>query len=380
MKSRWQSAIRSLLAPVVALGAGSAVALSVAGTALAQPVLLQGHHAVRASASSDRVHVCYANLDSNDPTTAAMGSVLVAQAKKRGWSATVLSNNLDGPTALKNVSIMRAQKCNYVIEFQADSTVQPVIARELKAAHIPEIIYDIPAPGAYFVGAPNTEAGILTGRNLGGWARSKFACKPDLVMVMGEYAAGEPSTLRANGIVEGLKEICPAIPASNIVVTDGGTTAQTAQAAARDILAAHPTAKNILVSGIADTLTIGAIDAAQQLGRAGSLYAWGDDGSGLLSGSFPPQLKGSTWFGLEGYPLYALRLISELHSGKKITDAFSPTAKNATLVEPCVIRASQAHKIPALAQRVRLLEKASPNTNESQLLCPAGGIQTPPSS
>jgi ribose transport system substrate-binding protein len=312
----------------------------------------------------------------NNPQVDAMATVLNAQAQSFGWSTLVLNNNVDGPTALQNAETMIARHVNYAVEFQADATVQPIIAAKFAAAHIPEIVFDIPAPGAYFVGAPNTEAGILAGLRLGDYAQSKWNCKPDLLIVGAEAAAGLPSTLRAAGIIKGLKEVCPNIPSSDIVNQDAGTTAATAETMGRNVLAAHPTAKKILVSGISDTFAIGIIDAAVQLGRAQQLYAWGDDGSGLLSGSFPSQLKGSVWFGLEGYGLYAVRLIALLQAGAKITNAFSPTAPNASLVDPCVISASQVSKIPSLAARVAILEKASPTADESQLLCPAGGLQT----
>ncbi len=318
----------------------------------------------------DQVLIGFANITSGDPTLTAMEEVLKAQAEKRGWEVLILNNNLDGPTALKNADTMIARGVDYVIEFQVDSTVQPVIAEKFADAGIPEIVYDIPAPGAYFVGAPNAEAGRLAGVELGNYAKDTWECAPDLVILVEQATAGDPSTLRTNGVREGLLEICPDISEDIIVQRDGGASADTAQAAGRDILAAYPNAEKILAGGLNDTNVIGIINAATQLGRAGGLFAWGNDGSGLLSGTFPPELKGSVAYFIPGYPIYALDLIERLEAGEDVPVGDTPTSADAILVDACVISAEQAADVPNVEEQAKQLADAPTGTSAYELFCP----------
>ena len=248
-----------------------------------------GAPAAESGSPSDEVLIGFANIVGNDATLTAMENVLTAQAHERGWETLILNNNLDGPTALANADTMIAKGVDYAIEFQVDGTVQPAIAKKFADAGIPLIVFDIPAPGAYFIGAPNSLAGQLAGEKLGEHAKAEWDCKPDLVIAIEQVTAGLPSQLRTDGVIEGIKMVCPDIPDSIIVQTDGGSSATTAQAAGRDILSAHPDASKILLGGLNDTNVIGVINAATQLNRADNLWAWGNDGSGLLAGGFPPQ-------------------------------------------------------------------------------------------
>lgn len=358
---------RRLCTAVIAIGG----ALTIAACSSSAPSTTK--HATSPSSgggSSKHLLIGFANVTGNDPTLSAMETVLTAQAHKRGWDTLILNNNLDGPTALKNADTMVTKHVDYAIEFQVDNTVQPVIAKKLASAKIPEIVYDIPAPGAYFIGAPNTLAGQLAGHKLGEYAKATWNCQPDLVIDIEQVTAGLPSKLRTDGVRAGLKQVCPNIPESVIVQKDGGASATTAQAAGRDILSAHPAAKKILLGGLNDTNVVGVINAATQLNRAAELYAWGTDGGLLLAGSFPPQLKGSVAFFLDGYPLLALQLIDKLAAGQSVPIGDTPTSANADFVKPCVVSAAQANSIPPVAKRATQLEAAPASASAYDLFCP----------
>lgn len=349
-----------------------AVATLSAGVVLALAACSSSAPGSDSSAGKKQVTIGFANALNNNPTFIGMANVMQAQAKKRGWKVVLLNNNVDGPTALKNASILIADHVDYAVEFQVDSSVQPVIAKKFAAAKIPEITFDIPAPGAYFLGAPNEKAGLDAGLKLGDYAKREWNCQPDLVLDMEQVTAGEPSTLRTKGVAKGIQQICPNIKSSDIIMQDAGSTDATAQTAGRDLLSAHPDAKKILVGGLNDTSVVGVIEAANQLGRADQVYGWGDDGSTLLGGgTIPKQLAGSVGFFLEGYPLVTLQLIDRLVKGEKVPVGDTPTSANATFVVPCIVSAASASKIPVLADRITTMKSASTTATASKLFCPA---------
>ena len=364
------SAPTSSAATSAAAAATSAAAAGSSSASAASPSTATA--STTATKSTKHVVIGFANALNNNPTFIGMANVMEAQAKKRGWSVVLLNNNVDGPTALKNADLLIAKHVDYAVEFQVDSSVQPVIAKKFAAAHIPEITYDIPAPGAYFLGAPNMKAGVEAGVKLGDYAKATWDCKPDLVLDMEQVTAGEPSTLRTDGVAAGIQQVCPNITNKQIIRKDGGSTDATAQAAGRDVLAANPSAKKILVGALNDANVVGVIEAATQLGRASGVYGWGDDGSVLLGGgTIPPQLYGSVAFFLEGYPLLTLQLIDKLAAGVKVPVGDTPTSTDATFVDPCVIAATDASKIPPLAKRLATMEAAPTTATASSLFCPA---------
>ena len=81
------------------------------------------------------------------------------------------------------------------------------------------------------------------------------------------------------------------------------------------MLAAHPDAKNILVVGINDQAVVGALQAATQLGRDGSIMGWGQDGGLITGDNVDPNLVGSVMYFLEGYPAFAFEIADQIAAG-----------------------------------------------------------------
>ena len=239
--------------------------------------------------------------------TKAQGDVARALAKERGWDYVELSNNQDPPTVIKNADIFIQDKVNAVIEFNGQPSVNPVIAAKFAAAHIPVITYDISQKGFYFVGIDNQAAGLAGGEALGQIAKEKWNCQPDLVISSEAAGAGIVNTWRTGGMRDGVKKVCPDIPADKYISYEGGGQTSVSLPAARDLLAAHPDAKKMLVVGINDSGVLGVIQAAEQLGRADEVIAWGQDGSFITGANVDPHLAGSVFYFLEGYAVYALR-------------------------------------------------------------------------
>jgi ABC-type sugar transport system substrate-binding protein len=300
----------------------------------------------------------------------AQGDVARALAKKRGWDFVELSNNGEAPAATKNVDTFIQKKVDAVIEFNGQPSVNPVMAKKLAAAKIPAITFDIAQQGWYFVGIDNQAAGEAGGKSLGDIARKKWNCDVDLVLSAEGKAAGPVNEARTGGMRTGLKSVCPDIPASKYVSFESNGQVSVAQPAARDALASHPEAKKILVVGINDSGVVGALQAAEQLGRADNIIGWGQDGSLITGANVNPHLAGSVFYFLESYPTYTFDAILD-----KIAAGQAPPVKDtgedpAVQIKPCPVTAAEAAKIPGTTERVAKLASAPAGKTALDLFCP----------
>jgi ABC-type sugar transport system substrate-binding protein len=299
----------------------------------------------------------------------AQGDVARALAEQRGWDYVELSNNNDGPTAVKNADIFIQDGVNAVIEFNGQPSVNPVLAEKFGAANIPVITYDIAQPGFYFVGIDNQAAGLAGGQALGQIAKDQWNCQPDLVISAEGEGAGIVNTWRTGGMRDGIKQVCPDIPEDKFVSFESNGQASVGLPAARDLLAAHPEASKMLVVGINDGGVLGAIQAAEQLGRDQNMIGWGQDGSFITGPNVDPHLAGSVFYFLEGYAVYSFgQVLDQIAAGSPppVKDtAGDPAAR----VEPCPVSAAQAQQVPDLPERVQQLLAAPAGTTEFQIYC-----------
>lgn len=300
----------------------------------------------------------------------AQGDVAHALATQRGWDYVELSNNLDAAVATKNADIFIQDKVDAVIQFNGRPEVNPVLAAKYAAAKIPVVTYDIAQKGFYFVGIDNLAAGIAGGEALGKIAKEKWNCDVDLVLSSEGAAAGPVNEWRTGGMRTGLQHICPDIPKEKYVSFEGSGQVSVAAPAARDVLAAHPDAKKILVVGLNDAGVLGAVQAAEQLGRADDMIAWGQDGAFITGDNVDPHLAGSVLYFLEGYAVYALKdVIDPIAAGNP--PPMKDTGDNpASQVKPCPVSAAQAKSIPGIDERVKQLMAAPKGTTEFDLFCP----------
>jgi len=298
------------------------------------------------------------------------GDVAHAIATQMGWDYVELSNSLDPAVATKNADIFIQDKVDAVIQFNGRPEVNPVLAAKYAAAHIPVVTYDIAQKGFYFVGIDNLAAGIAGGEALGKIAKAKWNCDVDLVLSSEGAGAGIVNEWRTGGMRTGLQHICPDIPKEKYVSFEGSGQVSVAAPAARDVLAAHPDAKKILVVGLNDAGVLGAVQAAEQLGRADDIIAWGQDGAFITGDNVDPHLAGSVLYFLEGYAVYAIKdVIGPIAQGKAppmMDDAGKPASK----VQPCPVSAEQAKNIPGIEERVKKLLASPPGTTEYDLFCP----------
>lgn len=303
----------------------------------------------------------------------AQGDVARALAEHRGWEYVELSNNNDPATALKNAQIFVQEGVDVVIQFNGQPSSNPAISQVLGAANIPVITYDIADPGMYFVGIDNLAAGIAGGEGLGQIVKEQWDCNPDLVISAEGAAAGIVNEWRTGGMRTGLKNICPDIPDEKWVSFESQGDAAVGLPAARDLLAAHPDAVKMAVVGLNDGGVLSLIQAAEQLGRADQVLGWGQDGAFITGDNVNPHLKGSVFYFLEGYAVYAFRdVIDPIAAGNPPALKADPGAP-ASRVQPCPVTAEQAAQVPDMAERVQQLIAAPAGTTEYDLFCPNKG-------
>ncbi len=300
----------------------------------------------------------------------AQGDVARALAEKEGWDYIELSNNNDPAVALRNAQLFVQEGVDAVIQFNGQPSSNPAISAVLKQAGIPVVTYDIADPGMYFVGIDNLGAGIAGGEQLGELIKAEWDCNPDLVISAEGAAAGIVNEWRTGGMRTGLKNICPDIPDEKWVSFESQGDAAVGLPAARDLLAAHPEARRMAVVGLNDGGVLALINAAEQLGRAEEVMGWGQDGAFITGDNVNPHLKGSVFYFLEGYAVYAIRdvikPIAEGNTPELKADAGDP----ASLVQPCPVSAEQAANVPDMAERVAQLLAAPAGTTAYELFCP----------
>jgi ABC-type sugar transport system substrate-binding protein len=297
------------------------------------------------------------------------GDVAKALAKQRGWGFVELSNENSEATATKNADIFIQKKVDVVMMFNGLPAANPVIAKKYAAAHIPVITFDIAQPGWNFVGVDNAKAGKEGGTALGNLAKQKWNCDVGLVLSVQGTAAGVIDTQRTFGARDAIKAVCPNIPPSAYVSVEGDGNTATALQNTPGVLAAHPGAKHILIVGLNDNSVVGAIQAAEQLGRGNQVMAWGQDGGQITGSNVDPHLVGSVLYFLEGYPVYAYQVADEIAAGK--TPEVKDSGDNpAVSVQPCPVTAQQAKNVPSIDARVKKIESAPKGSTMFDLFCP----------
>lgn len=188
-------------------------------------------------------------------------------AEKHGVQLIVLDNEYREDIAVTNAHTFVQQGVDFVIEFQVNERIAPVIAHTFAEARIPCLAIDIPQPGAVFFGANNYQAGLLAGRALGEYAQKQWKGKVDKILLLEQPIAGAVPQARMTGAVNGIQEIIGPIPSGDVVHLDAGATVRESQEATETFLATLPATAKILIATIHDPAALGAIRALKATNR-----------------------------------------------------------------------------------------------------------------
>jgi ribose transport system substrate-binding protein len=215
-----------------------------------------------------RYRIGYANQGQDSSFPREVHTGLQRAAEREDVELIVVDNRYQAKVALRNAEHLIRERVDIVIEFQTDEAVAPAIASKYLEANIPLIAIDIPHPGATYFGANNYQAGLLAGRHLGHWARTRWAGQVGEVVLLELARAGTLVHARMGGVRAGLREtLHEAVDASPVVSLDGDGQFKTSLEKVRRHLR-ESKARHVLVAAANDPSALGAARAFQEAGRS----------------------------------------------------------------------------------------------------------------
>lgn len=221
----------------------------------------------RAQTGPKKIKIGFANINERSAFTKMVRNGIENEAKKRGWDIVCLDNASDGATAVRNADDLITQGIDYMIEFNVDGSVGPVIMEKFNAAKIPVIAVDIPHPGATYFGADNVRAGTLGGEFAGEYVKKNWGGKVDYVVLLAQAMSGAAVAPRVHKFPDGLRNKGIQVNQDQIVVLDTSGDVAKMQQMFSDFLMSRPQAKRIAVASMNDLYANGAYSAAEIAGR-----------------------------------------------------------------------------------------------------------------
>jgi ribose transport system substrate-binding protein len=188
-------------------------------------------------------------------------------AERHGVQLIVADNEYSEEAALHNAEMFVRQGVDFVIEFQVNERIAPVIAHVLAEANIPCLAIDIPQPGAVFFGADNYRAGLIAGRALGEYARHHWNNAADKVLLLELPVAGPVPQARMTGALNGIQEVIGPISDRGVIHLDCRGTYDHSHRVTLDFLKDLAPTERILIAAINDPAAIGAVRAIRDAGR-----------------------------------------------------------------------------------------------------------------
>jgi ribose transport system substrate-binding protein len=243
----------------------------------------------KGAAPKAAIKLGYISLGEQIPFVALVTKGLQKAAKANGAELLVCDSQIDAQKAINCAAQFKTQGVQGIANFQLDATAAPrVCAAGPKVPVVAIDIHQSPCETVFY-GADNFNAGKLAGSALGKFAKDKWNCQVDGLLSVNAPTAGKVVVLRENGAIAGVKAACPGVKV--IKVVSKATTDSTIQPFT-DTLARLPGKTHLLVTATNDDQTIGAIKAAQAVGRLGDIYT-GSQGADPTSW---PYMCGKTPF------------------------------------------------------------------------------------
>lgn len=214
------------------------------------------------------IRVGFANINERGSFGKMVLQNMKDEAAKRGYELIAVDNNSDGQIAVQNADTLLAMDIDYMIEFNVDQSVAPVIMEKFNERNIPVIAIDIRHEGAVFFGANNERAGEIAGETAGKWIKENWDGELDYIVLIVQPVSGPAVAPRVKMFPQGIENEGIAFNPEQIIEIDGQNDAQFTQARFADFLLAHPEAEKIAVATINDVAASGVYAAAETAGRA----------------------------------------------------------------------------------------------------------------
>ena len=225
------------------------------------------------SAAPEAFKIGYISLGDSVPFVKLVSDGIKEAATEAGQELVFCDSEIDAAKALSCAQNLKVQGVQGVLNFQVFQDSSPEICTAYGS--VPTIAIDIIQPPCQiaFMGANNREAGRMGGAEMGKYAKENWDCDITAYVSLESTAAGAANTDRMGGWRDGFKESCP-IPADKEHILDGADRTDPALEQVTNLLGALP-GEHIVVVAINEDGILGAIGAANTLGRQTDLYYGG---------------------------------------------------------------------------------------------------------
>lgn len=209
----------------------------------------------------------FANLTEEQDFSVKVRQSIERAAAQAGNIELILTNNNSNPQqALENARRMLEAKVDLIIEYQQDERTNYVLMDLFRSAKVPVLAVDIPMPGAVYFGADNFRAGRIAGEAASQWVRQHWDGKVDKVVCLEQSESGSIPAARIQGALISLRNNF-ALKETDVLHYDTRGMLDESRSAATQALRNIPWGRKVLFIGINANSTIGALEAAEVLGR-----------------------------------------------------------------------------------------------------------------
>lgn len=271
--ARWSTLIATVALVAAACTNPTASPSAAASAAVSEAPATQAPATDAPSAAADAFKIGYISLGDSVPFVKLVSDGIREAADAAGQELLFCDSEIDAAKALACAQNLKVQGAQGVLNFQVFQDSSP----EICAAYgdVPTIAIDIIQPPCQvaFMGANNREAGAMGGRALGEYAKTNWDCDFTAYVSLESTASGQANTDRMGGWRDGFKEFCE-IPADKERILDGADRTDPALEQMTNLLGALP-GNRIIVVAINEDGILGAIGAANTLGRQTDLYYGG---------------------------------------------------------------------------------------------------------
>jgi len=222
-------------------------------------------------------------------------------AKKYGIKTLYAEAKMEPERIKANLDTFAIQGVDAIFEFNWITDVTAKFVKE----H-PEIVMvtgDYIVEGAHYFGANQYQAGLILGRYLAGEVKKRWGGKIDAMVFAACYQCGELLIQRMDGILVGYKETYKDFPdnmAFRFENAGGDGQIVNTKRIVTDFYTAHPQMTNIVVGTNNDEGCLGALSAAETLGKESNFFIVSHGGDTPFQEKIRAG-KGDVWIGSVAY-------------------------------------------------------------------------------
>ena len=241
-------------------------------------------------------------------------------AAEAGVEIFIVDNEADPAKSVDNARAMISKGVDFFIEYQGHADTNAVIGEMMRKEGIPVVAIDIPVPEAPFFGGNNPVAGYIAGNWLGKYAKTNWSGEDVVLLLVESTTNGKINADRMQGYIDGVLEMVPEV-AGNVYRLDTNNQYEDAQDKMRSWLSGHPDEKHILLGGLHDGITNGALQALREANRESDaiIISQGADPSIYAEIRNPDSaFKGSVAYFPEKYGFYTISIAMDILRGNPV--------------------------------------------------------------